>query len=92
MATLEPSPPLVATHYVEGKPADNEIEEVPAPSDPEIAGQPPSEELTGFKAWWSRWGFEVKLIIALLLPVFVEVSISFHAWHMSNANLDNNLP
>ena len=68
------SPPPVTQ---ESKPViENEIQEVRAPSlsdDAEVAGDPSTKELTGFKAWWAKWGFEVKLLIALLLPVFVEV-------------------
>ena len=65
----------------EGKPDD--ILEVPpnraaasvdAAKDPEVAGSPATAQpLTGRQAWWAKWGFEVKLLVALLLPVFVEV-------------------
>lgn len=60
-------------------------------NDPEAAGQPaisasPEEELTGRKLWWSKWGFEVKLILALLLPVFVEVRVSLFESDMACEN------
>jgi hypothetical protein len=64
-----PSPPVAEGAKATG----DEIEEIGPPSDAEVAGKPPTEELKGFKAWWAKWGFEVKLIFALLLPVFVEV-------------------
>lgn len=74
-APERPSSPLVSAQEPKLAPKDNEIEETRAPSDAEVAGQPPStKELTGFKAWWAKWGFEVKLLLALLLPVFVEVT------------------
>lgn len=76
--------PRSVTGDVENKSSENGIEEVGGVErtrkDPEVAGRAaltsePSKELTGFKRWWVKWGFEVKLIIALLLPVFVEVRL-----------------
>jgi hypothetical protein len=89
-APEHPSPPLVSAQEPKPAPIESEIEEVRAPSDAEVAGRPPStKELTGFKAWWAKWGFEVKLLLALLLPVFVEVKNSLYSCPFVAAERDS---
>ncbi len=29
--------------------------------------------LTGFRGFWGRWGFQIKIMIGLLFPVMIEV-------------------
>ena len=45
---------------------------------PEEGGLPSSQRQTGSRGFWSRWGFRIKLMVALLLPILIEVRVSSH--------------
>lgn len=55
----------------EAKPEGDAIELRSLPKDPEVGEHAPTDQKL---SWWAKYHFEVKLCLALLLPIFVEVS------------------